>query len=650
MKRSTIILLIAAAALAAVTFLVTSRTPEGPPPGLTIDGYATAADLAAEKNLGLLEGPLEIAHEIDEITLDRPSGFVRIVRDGEGADAVWRLTEPVSATAVKYQVEKIIGLFKTDTVSVFSTRLSQDDVALYDLEPDRRVGLTLKSKGEVYRGVDLYIGRTEKGDGPEAGGEAEVDTWVMTVANTTIVHRITGKDLRTPALEPLDGLRDKKVFAFKTEDLTEVAVTTPDGRRVVLTGLRTELEPPAQDGGEDGGEPAEPEVVVSWKLSEPDGVMPDTSAQNLPRSLANLRAKEFVPADDAPEDALSGPVWRVEAKVHEGEGITLTIADRGADGAGDEIWARLEGTDELMKLNAHSANQLRKTVEDLRDKKALDLDRASVTGLILAGADGPIALAREGDTWSFTTPTVRFPADPSTVLGSVTRITVARWARADELEAARAALASPAVRGAVIAGDAVHEVAFSEKLESADNSELEGKRWGVVGDPASAEPFLVPDFAATRFQTTVDALRSKKILGERGRDAVRAVEITQPGGGEPIRLEASAGGGAPKLADLPEGGAADDGQLQTLFATATGLTAKAFVDGRDRADLGLNEPALRVALSLGDGTTLTVLISAQDDGTDPYATVEGGPLDGSLFTLNTYQVKNLQKPRAELLQ
>lgn len=648
MKRSTIILLVTAAALAAVTLLVTSRGPEGPPAGLNVDGYATAADLAAEKARGLLEGPLEIAHEIDEIVLERPSGAVRLVRDGEGADAAWRLTEPVAATAVKYQVEKITGLFKTDTVSVFTTRASEDDLALYDLEPERRVGLTLKSKGEVYRGVDLYIGRIEKSDGPESGqgGEAEVDTWVMTRDDMTVVHRITGKDLRTPTLEPLDGLRDKKVFAFKAEDLTEVAVTPPDGRRVVLTGLRTELDAPTGEDGAPEEAAGEPEVVVSWKLSEPEGVVPDTSAQNLPRGVANLRAKEFVPAADAPADALGGAVWRVEAKVHEGDAVALVIAD----GGGDEVWARLEGADELLKLNGYTANQLRKTVEELRDKKALDLDRASVTGLLLAGAEGPIALSRDGDAWRFTTPALPYPADPSAVLGSVSRITVARWARPGELDAARAALASPAVRGAVSAGEATHEVAFSAKLEADAGADLEGKRWGVVGDPASAEPFLVADHVATRFETTADALRSKKLLGERARDDVRAVVITPADGAEPIRLEAAAGGGAPRLADLPEGAAANEGQLQTLFATATALSVKAFVSGRDRAALGLDEPALRVALSLADATTITVLVSAQDDGTDPYATAEGGPLDGSLFTLNTYQVKNLQKPRAELLQ
>jgi len=643
-KRSTLILLVAAAVLAAVTFYVTRDRSAGPPAGLSIAGYASEEDLAKEKARGLLEGPLDIDHPVDEVVLDRAEGTVRLVREGSGKEASWKLSAPVDAVAVKYLVEKIIGAFKTPTESVFATQVKEADLPLYDLEPERRVGLTLKSKGAVWNGVELWIGRTEVADDAAAvrGGEPEVDTWVMVKSAPGTVYRLGGKDLRAPVSEPLETLRDKKVFTTPLEDLREIAVTAPDGRRVALSGTLEEA-PPAPAPAEGEAPAPAPKPTVTWAMTAPAGVKGDASASALARNFVNLRAKAFVPADKAPTTALGGAIWKIEAKTADGKELALTVQDGGKD----DVWARVEGREERMTLNGYGADGLRKTLEDLQDKTVLDLPAEQVTGITLSSLEGPLHLVRAaaGAPWTFETPAVPYPADAASLVASVAKVSALRWARPDEVEAARAALAAAeAFRGGVTTAAGASVLTFSAKLTG---DELEGKRWGALGDPASAAPFLVNDYVATRFESTVDKLRSKKLMGERTQADLRSLTVTNPGG-DVVALDAP-GGGELALTGLPAGKTADEAAVRGMAATAATLVAKSFVTGKDAAELGLTEAGVtQVAVGFADGATLTVRISAKTDGTDPYATVDGGPLAGSFFTLNTYQVKNLQKRGDEI--
>ena len=644
MKKSSIVLLGVALVLVVVTFLATRKSEDTGPKGLTIAGYASEADIAAEKQRKLLDGPLDIDHPIDEIVLERPDGAVHLVRDGAGKDATWNLTEPVDAVAVKYLVEKITGLFKTETASVFATRIKAGDLPLYDLEPERRIGLTLKSKGAVYGGVDLWIGRIEKPDDAAGqGGEAVPDTWVMAKGDPTVVYRLGGKDLRGPAEEKLDNLRDKKAFTVKPEDLTEVSVTSPDGRRFALTG--TKLEEPAPEPPPEGVEAPKPKPpTVVWALSEPAGLTADASVSSLARSFAALRAKAFVPKAEAPATALSGEVWKLSAKTGDGKVIGLTVQDGGKD----DVWAQVDGREELMQLAGYAADGVRKTVEDVMDKKILDVTPDQVTGVVFQGQKGPVAVTKGDGAWRFDEPALPYPADLATVLPSLTKISCARWARPDEEAAARAALVAPGgVSAALTTGTGTLRLTFSAKM---DAEPYDGKRWGIVGDVATGAPFLAQDFVATRFEATPDKLREKKVSAGRAKADLRSIAVQMPGGAAPVIYESPAGGGEPTLTQVPEGKTVDEGQVQTVVATASALAAKSFSDLSTK-DAGIDGEGLtRVTLGWADGETQTVVISAKNDGTDPFATVDAGPLAGSVFTLNNYQVKNLLKQPDELVK
>ena len=440
-----------------------------------------------------------------------------------------------------------------------------------------------------------------------------------------------------PAEEPVEEPAEEEA---EEEDVLELTEALPEEA----------FEEPAPEPPPEGVEAPKPKPptpkppTIVWALSEPAGLTADASASSFARSFAGLRAKAFVPKAGAPATALSGEVWKLSAKTGDGEIIGLTVQDGGKD----DVWAQVDGREELMQLAGYAADGVRKTVEDVMDKKILDVTPDQVTGVVFHGPKGPVAVAKRDGAWRFDEPALPYPADLATVLPSLTKISCARWARPDEEAAARAALAAPGgVSAALTTGTGTLRLTFSAKM---DAEPYDGKRWGVVGDVATGAPFLAQDFVATRFEATPDKLREKKVSAGRAKADLRSIAVQPPGGAAPVIYESPAGGGEPTLTQVPEGKTVDEGQVRTVVATASALAAKSFSDLSPK-DAGIDGEGLtRVTLGWADGTTQTVVISAKNDGTDPFATVDAGPLAGSVFTLNSYQVKNLLKQPDEFVK
>jgi len=103
MKKSTFYLLAAALVLAVVAFIATRKTAKVTP-RLDIDGYATAAELEADKKRGMMDPAVPVKSPIDEVILEQADGTIHLVRVGEGDEAKWRVKAPVDAPAMKWQV------------------------------------------------------------------------------------------------------------------------------------------------------------------------------------------------------------------------------------------------------------------------------------------------------------------------------------------------------------------------------------------------------------------------------------------------------------------------------------------------------------------------------------------------------------------
>jgi len=643
MKKSTLFLVAAAVTLGVVALIVTKTSDTPTIKKLDIAGYATPEQLAAEKARGLMDAAVPIAHPIDEVILEREGNTIRLVREGEGETQKWRFAEPASAAgamAVKWNVDAMVELFKSPTSRSDARTIKAADFPLFDFEASRRIGLTLKSKGAVWNGVDLIVGQVVRDASPEAEGETVKGTWVMVKGDEATAYLLADKDMRTALDKTLAELRDKKVFAFEADDISKIEISTPANEKVVLTSTTTEV-PVAPDAGPD----AKPTKNTTWAISEPAGVVGDTTISGVARTLAGLRVNEFVALDKAAEDAKAAAAnssWLLTFSV--GDAITTL---RVADGDKDPVWAKIDGKDELLSLSSFTAKSLRKGLDDLRNKTVWDIPQADITELSLKGEDGQISLIRNGATWAFTTPVVAYMADPSSILAGVSRLSAVRWARPSELETARLALASPDIMARVKTATDERLLTISAVLPADDGAQ---NRWAVVGDPASNEPFLLSDFNAKRFTSTTAALRNKSLFAD-FKDQLVAITVTVVGS-PTLRFEKPSTGGDFALVGLAPTETINDEAVKTLVATIGALEAKSFHEGKAEADTGLTaDKANAVGLELTDGRKVTLLISTVSSGDgELYALADDGPLKGTPVGLNEYQAKNITKPRADFIK
>ena len=718
MKKSTLVLLGVVLVLGVATWLVTRPAPKPATHTLVIAGYAPADKLAEQKNKGMLDTPVKIDYPVDAIHIERPADketgdkgaddkgadgteaaskdadaakgpvVLDLARTGTGDDLAWKLTKPLDAAAVKYVVEKMIRPFETETRSVYSKVLAAgegaapDDAKLkrYGLDTAHRLRVTLKAGGAVWGGVDFFVGKAVESDSEAAEGGKSTDTWVAKASEPGVVYRVAGKDLRKPFLAELSALRDKKVFTIEPNSLVRVELTAPGGEQLVLSWLRKEIPPPA-GASEDAKKKKKYEVT--WRLAKPAGVPLDSSADSLARSITGLRTRDFVARADAPKEALEalaeGKSWHIVAKPDKGDttySLRVAAGPAGGSKAGDDktVWAAVDGSDEVLKLDSWTADNLRKTLADLRDRKFIPVDASAVTGVTFAPKEGAkgaeahgVQVEKKGAAWQFVAPSAGTRADLSATLKTVVSSRASRYAYPDELKAAEAALAKPEFKAVVAAGAQRWEVVFGVKMDDDKDAKgvthkgWKGQRWGRVvalGADANAaqpsQPFLVQDYTVGRFRKGVDDLRNKSAFGF-AKDAVQHLSIAWPDGKTTVELERPpAEGGAAKplaLVSVPKGKKAKTMALTTIESTLAAVRAKDFVSDKKPADVGLTDKdAYVLTATLGDGKTAKLLISEQTKGSDPYATTVGGLLDGQVVTINRYQADNLEKKPADLFE
>jgi hypothetical protein len=646
MKKSTLFLVAAAVTLGVVALIVTNTSDAPTIKKLDIAGFATPAELTAEKSRGLMDPAVPVAHPIDEVILEREGNVIRLVRDGEGEAQKWRFAEPASAAgamAVKWNVDAMVELFKSPTSRSDARTIKAADFPLFDFEASRRIGLTLKSKGTVWNGVDLIVGQVVKDASPEAEAQTVKGTWVMVKGDETTAFLLAEKDLRTPLDKTLVELRDKKVFAFEADAISKIEISTPTNDKVVLTSTTTEVPPPP-----DAGPEAKPTKNTTWAISEPAGVDGDTTISGVARTLAGLRVNDFVALDKAAEDAkaaVANSAWMLTFSV----GDTITTL-RIADGDKDPVWAKIDGKDELLSLSSFTAKSLRKGLDDLKNKTVWDIPQADITELSLKGEADQISLTRSGATWTFSYPALAHSADPSSVLSGVARLSAVRWAKPTELDAARTALASPDIMARVKTATDDRKLTISGVLPADDGAQ---NRWAVVGDPANNEPFLLSDFNAKRFTSSVAALRNKKLFADLPglKDQLVAITVTVVGS-PTLRFEKPSTGGDFTLVGLDPAETLNDEAMRTLVSTVGALEAKSFHEGKAAADTGLTaDKANVVGLELIDGRKVTLLVSTLSSGDgELYALADDGPLKGTPVGINEYQAKNITKPRADFVK
>lgn len=635
MSGSVKALLGAAVIIGVFAWLATQEEAQEAPRALSLAGFATAEQLEAEKNRGMLDPREEIPSPVDEIVIERAGEKIHLKRSGEGKDSSWTLLEPVKAKATRFQANKMVNLFKTETRSIYSTQSSDEELGLYDLEPERRIQVRLMASGELWNDVQLSIGRVQKSDSETAEQDAKHDTWVSYGDDPNTVYRVAGKDLRSAFEIPVVDLRDKAIFDVTAEQLSELRVTPPSGDAIVLRAIEAVSPAGAASSG------GQPEGQRVWTLVEPAGMEADDTVSTLARSFAGLRTRAFIPEQDAPADALDGAVWKLEGKTAEGRELSLVLSAATTE----QVHARASNVTELLSIDQFTAKNLRKGIADLRHRGLfkLPVDQLQTVTFAPEGAK-PITVNKTPTGWRAAQGKRRL--DVESLLNGLTSMKASRFARPDEVAEAQAALAKPAFTARLGTEGGDTSIVFGPKLEG---ETTKGQRWAAVesGGQRSA-PALVQDHLAKRFRKTLDELVWKKLFDGTSSE-ITAVEILLAGE-PPLRLERS--GGAPGLALVapPEGTNPVPAAINGIGAALSSARAKAFFPKMKTKTAGLGVANnLRVNWKRGQ-ESFSLEISDLRDGQDPYARVTGGPLDGQIITLAPFQADKLRKKVGDLAQ
>ena len=314
----------------------------------------------------------------------------KVVLEKDGT--AWKAYDP-AAPAKKYTADDAQVKSALDAVAEFAPGdlVSNKKEKLADFEIDDAKGTTVKVATKTGTALDLVFGRP-----PKQGGGSTVRQ-----AGSDDVYIAKGR-LGAVLKKDLAAWRKKALFDLKPDDVTKVATTLADGKKLVVEATTPPAPPPAEvDGG-----PAPPPPKPEWKLVEPAtlpaGFRLDTA--QLARSasaVATLRAQDF--ADGATDEAagLTGAHLIVEATGKDGKKVVLHV---GKEDDKKRVYARVDGDPQMYLLAGYSAKQLGRTVDDLRDLTLLDAKIEDVERVTIRGSTGAVTVKKDGDAWKLVEP------------------------------------------------------------------------------------------------------------------------------------------------------------------------------------------------------------------------------------------------------
>ena len=282
--------------------------------------------------------------------------------------------------------------------------------------------------------------------------------------------------------------------------------------------------------------------------------------------------------------------------------------------------------------------------KDERDEAALTVvkaDRDNIDRIDVTNQDGTLHFTKAGDGWTFTVGSAggATAAAPKTyrveeteqnqmlnALSSLVATTVV-WEKPADADKQQTGLAPAPLTAKVVfhAADGDHELDVGRATMKDDAY--------YVTSPARPSIFVARKYSVEVFGKAAQDFRRKKML-EFDRDDVRAVTIDEKGKGAPMvmtRVDAL----APWKVTSPFVGRADRGTVNGLLSKLESLRAESFVD-TVTPETGLNDPQVRILLTLADGKMHTILVGAEKRDAAPT------PASGPSKTLYVQEVEGGQ--------
>ena len=388
MKRTTLILLLAAAVFGVVVYFLEIRegkprdetTTETKKPAFTF----TRSDVAA-------------------ITVIRAGQSVTI----DDHDGKWVISQPVNALADESTIDSLVS-------SLTSARIERvlpaepEKMRDFGLEEPRVIVEVKLKSGEEHR---LRVGEKDF---------SELSVYALLDEAPDVA--ILGSSVLTSSDKSLDDLRDRAVLGVSQFDVKSLTLKNENG----------EIELDKTDG--------------KWSIKRPiDAPADESEVSSLISDATSAKATEFV-ADAQPDPAKYGidkPKITLTAKLNDGSERVLTLGSK----VDDNHYARNSDRPQIVKIDSDLYEKLNVKLAKLRDKQILKVDKEELTRIEIKNPNLTLVAEKDKDKDKWL---IKSPADKKDKEARTTKLLDPLETKATEVldaapASAKAKLAKPAV-------------------------------------------------------------------------------------------------------------------------------------------------------------------------------------------------------------
>lgn len=352
----------------------------------------------------------------------------------------------------------------------------------------------------------------------------------------------------------------------------------------------------------------------AWQVVAPLSFPGDAvNLDGIAASLAELASEKEIESPQAADVYGLGATSRVVRFGAGGKDYALRVGKKAPVGSGTYV-ATAAQPERIVTIPTYRATNLERSLDDLRDRRVANFDRASIESAVVRWPGGHVRVERSGSGWKMVEP-IAGPADDATVDALLSNL---GYLRADSFEDAPGPDAATGldvpVLDVTLAGKVGADGQASPVFHIAFGAEQNGKRLVRAQHPSL---YRVAAQRLDEFARTVVAYRYKEVSHFVATDA-HAVELSlrdEDGASLDEKLEHGDAGwtGSPEVVD-PGKAARLAAELARLRA-ADIVTEKA--SDADLARLGLEPPRVRIRVlgSTADAPPLaTVDVGADPDG------------------------------------
>ncbi|MBM4344945.1 MAG: DUF4340 domain-containing protein [Deltaproteobacteria bacterium] len=642
MKRSTWVTLAVFAALLAVYFGRGFKTTEKGPPPLSIDGFVGNVSeqeaREAQKNKLPPVKKIVVKKKDEEIVLEQlpqdPPKDVTPDKD-KAPEAKWsaKRTFKGRSTEAKgqvYRANAMADVFARSIRSTFATVAKADALAEYGLDAAKAIDveITLDSKT-----VKLRIGNLDKGQEMN-----DATTWVQDPARPDAVYQVAGRDLRGAFDVAWSEIRDRGLLTLDLAAVDRIDVDNPgDGRFAKFAVARSGLTD-AQKKDIAANKPVR-DANDGWSVADPKGYEPGDVGDWV-KSIERMSANEFLDpaelADKKADTGLDDPKVAAKVTVSMGDKKTVIVFGKTDEASqSKDIWARIEGRDEVYKVASYTRDQVLQRFDQVRDRALLGKKKAAVaTAVSLTGPEGTVELTKAAGGWQVGA--AGFALSAKAVDSFLSDVDGIKVDYAADVTPGSAGLDAPEWTLKLAFGDGPLTVVLAK--------EKDGNSPGrVVSAGPQGDLWKLAGWNANKLRKALKDFEDKRLLPF-ARDTVTSVSV-HPKEGAAFELKKTTG-----VWKVTEAGKTVDAKadaVATWLGTLADLEFSAGVQDKSASEAGLDKEFASIEVIDGSGKTFGLRVSATKAGDDTYV---GAVRDGRLVrtaTLSSYAVGNTQKKASD---